>query len=360
MPKEFGADTLIFSDLHMEEKRQTYKKVFSLIEGWSKDKGNKGTVIFNGDLTDVGNKVPNRLIKDARQFFSKLEANGTDVHITLGNHDYHGFKSNYVPVILAEDVTAFSPKLHIADTLVTLKGGKRALFLPYKREEKELREAFQKVYEMAEKPNYVFFHNDIPGAQYPNGKRVKTDNPIVLCGNVMYFGGHIHKHQVLHSNKVVYVGSPYQVNFGEVGEEKGIIFLNSKTEQWKLFPVPGVPEFASVNLGLVWSTLMQNQANTDELKSKVVKNHVRVIGEIDYESWKAMDREKAISTIKEMGALSCVFQLDIKRERRRTLTMDTAAVSDADIMKEFVSQSETEMDKAELTHIGTEIWESAK
>lgn len=345
----------------MEEKRQTYKKLFEEIQKWAKVDSGRKTVICCGDLTDVGNRVSNKILKDAKRFFMELEELGVETHLILGNHDFQGSRGNYVPVLLTQKTHhPFVTQLHISPVVKNMRSGTKALFIPYYKEEDELKEVMKKLTTDGEE--IIFMHNDLPGAVYPNGRHVKGDDWLFEdfepdAKRPMVFSGHIHKHQVLRNGEVVYIGSPYQINFGEEGEEKGVILLNSKTKSWMRVSI-SAPEFKTVPIGYLVASRMGNPKIRKETEQLVFGNHVRLTGEIDYESWKSMDKQQGMKEILAMGAISCVFQLSIKRERRRSMTMDTSKVTDVEIIREFVDKSETEMDKATLTKIGEEIWES--
>lgn len=93
---------------------------------------------------------------------------------------------------------------------------------------------------------YIFAHTEISGLKMDNGmKIVGAVEPERFTGKRI-FSGHIHRRQ--ETKKVVYVGSPYHLSMGDVGDTKGIYVLDLKSGKLDFTENKFSPVFKKITL----------------------------------------------------------------------------------------------------------------
>lgn len=60
------------------------------------------------------------------------------------------------------------------------------------------------------------------------------------------FSGHFHLHQTL-PGQFVYVGSPLQFNFGDAGDERGIVIYDTESDTFRHIVNPHCHAFRKIN-----------------------------------------------------------------------------------------------------------------
>jgi DNA repair exonuclease SbcCD nuclease subunit len=79
------------------------------------------------------------------------------------------------------------------------------------------------------KAKYALMHTELSKMKMDNGMLITGGaNPEVFKG--LIFAGHIHRRQ--ESKKAIYVGSPYHLNKGDIGNKNGIYVLNFLTNKY--------------------------------------------------------------------------------------------------------------------------------
>ena len=83
------------------------------------------------------------------------------------------------------------------------------------------------------------------------------------------YAGHIHGHKefVSRSREFIFVGSPYQQNFGEIGVDNGFYVLDEKNRR-KFFPISNVPKHVRLKISEIL------KAGVDSFDFSVVKNNI--------------------------------------------------------------------------------------
>jgi len=80
--------------------------------------------------------------------------------------------------------------------------------------------------EYSSKAKYALMHTELTKMRLDNGRPITNGaNPEVFKGKI--FSGHIHRRQ--ESNNAIYVGSPYHLDKGDVGDVKGLYLLKVET-----------------------------------------------------------------------------------------------------------------------------------
>lgn len=123
---------------------------------------------------------------------------------------------------------------------------------------------------------YALMHDDISKMKFDNGMTiVGAVDAEKFSGRV--FSGHVHKRQ--ETEKVVYVGSPYHLEYSDVGNQKGIYVLNVATGDLEFVPNNYSPVFQKIPIEKFMNM-------TDDEKVRALKNNYTEIQYIDVDGEK--------------------------------------------------------------------------
>lgn len=224
---------LILSDLHLRE--ETADTVFGqvlpgVLEGARR--WNNHYIAILGDLFHYRYKIDAWLQNKLYDIFTEwVFTHNMHVRVLPGNHDQYNLEGRNALELLGEmsGVQVY--------TEATLDGD--GLWIPYRKDPQYTKWAIEKYGAKAlnkQMRRVCFLHNGIYGAfmndTYVDQEGIPpelfVDFDAVLCG-------HYHKRQSL--GNIHYIGSPYQINAGESGQDKGYAFWNGGklhyiTEQW--------------------------------------------------------------------------------------------------------------------------------
>lgn len=222
-------DNCIFiSDIHFgirsaSEEWQTnisdyfYKWFIPYVESEIKRLENNVCLIVLGDVFD-DRKNLNLAVNDmAIDIFSQL-AQLLPVYVLNGNHDL--YKRTNQGVTSLKSLKNISNLVLITEpTLISFVSKKTAIAIPYLG---DISKESQCLVDNA-KCNYAFMHTDIAKMKYDNGQNIIVGVDADAFGGNIY-SGHIHKRQSY--KNITYVGAPYQISRGDIGNKKGIYTLD--------------------------------------------------------------------------------------------------------------------------------------
>lgn len=116
-------------------------------------------------------------------------------------------------------------------------------------------------------PIVVLAHCDVAGARVKNGTLLNGLPCSAFKSSTLTLLGHIHLPQKLGTDEIYYVGSPFQQNFGEAGEDKrvAIVTLDSGTVALDWIPMTGFPTYANVS----WTDFKHNFSDMSENRYEV-------------------------------------------------------------------------------------------
>ena len=162
------------------------------------------------------------------------------VYFMTGNHDIYKKNDTDVNSLAA---FRFIPNVQIfEDPVVITNGNNKILVLPWigNGEKEEL-------IAKANKVDYIFAHTDIAGFKYDNGFHIRKGAKLKkLPGVKRLYSGHIHKRQE-HKDSI-YIGSPYSTKRSDIGNKKGLYFLNPNTNEQEFTPNILSPIFQRIPL----------------------------------------------------------------------------------------------------------------
>ena len=211
---------LFFSDLHLgvHQNSQTWHNICLDLAKWIKEvmESNKlDTIFFAGDVFHDRHEIGVNTLHTAKKFFDILR--DYQIHIIPGNHD--AFLSSTVEVnsveILAQD------NIHVYSNPTTIRVSEKFVtFCPWKTVVKELNKVDMLVghFEIA---NFRMNVNKICDHGDTSTDLLQKADAIVT--------GHFHfREQRNYENGqyVLYLGSPYEMDFGDREQQKGVSIIN--------------------------------------------------------------------------------------------------------------------------------------
>jgi DNA repair exonuclease SbcCD nuclease subunit len=207
------------------------KTVFPMLKSGSIDK-----IIQLGDLFDRRKYVNfSTLNAVRRRFLEPLADFRIPTEIIAGNHDTYWKNTsevNSLEEIIGKRYECI--RYHVLPSNVDVGFANRSLLLPWinSNNAKVSNEAIAKL----TRPDntYVFSHLEIngfesvPGVQFTGGVDRSNFNDLIVVS------GHFHIRQ--HQNNILYVGTPYDLNFSDRLVTKGIHVLDSEKKILKFIP----------------------------------------------------------------------------------------------------------------------------
>jgi len=201
---------IIFSDLHLCEK--TADTVFNQVlpglkEAALTDKDK--TLLCLGDFYHIRYKVDVDIQNKVFEYFTDLYNSRIEVLLLPGNHDQ----------INNAGGNALRPFDEIGNVCVFSEFASIDLgtFIPYRRDKLKIASYLKDTCTFGNSP--IFIHQGIQGFSM-NGSIVDKDGlDKSVFGDSLVICGHYHKRQTI--GNICYVGSPYQIDAGEAGQDKG-------------------------------------------------------------------------------------------------------------------------------------------
>jgi DNA repair exonuclease SbcCD ATPase subunit/DNA repair exonuclease SbcCD nuclease subunit len=218
----------IFSDIHFQPQGldRIIKTGDWIIEEFQRQ--GVQAVVCMGDALVTREAVDVVSQSAAINFFRKL-ADKWPVFLTLGNHDLNLKHSTSVSSLDGLDM---HPKIKVFREITPV--GDHFLFIPYYEDQSKIvafvQDFARQFPERAAKMT-VFGHLGINGAV--QNTRYKTTfsgavGPDVFAPFKATYSGHFHVFQRM-DHRVTYCGSPLQFNFGDAGDQRGIMVLDMDT-----------------------------------------------------------------------------------------------------------------------------------
>jgi len=290
--------TVVFSDLHLRERSEDVCfRVLSHIEELAL--GNDRSIVFCGDWWHLRYQVNVRLLNRVNELLTRWCGLGISMDFVPGNHDQVDYAgTNALSVFARESIRVWTEAGTRRHPISGLWG-----FVPYRRNRQVQLDLLNKV--LSEKPQVVFAHFGVLGSVMNNGMK-DTDGIRAEPHWPLLILGHYHKPQ---SNEHwMYAGSPYQTNYGEIGNTGGCLLLNA-----------GKASFIPIDVGapkhfiLEWDPSQQENPPTHPGQ---LRDHVR----IDIKATREMIVKGALKGVLDKHGFNeaqvNVIPVDVNREHK--------------------------------------------
>lgn len=267
----------VFSDIHigLSQDNSMWHSVVLEMADWIKEVyTNHGIndIIIPGDIFHNRSEIAVNTIAVAKQFFDKLK--DFNIYILVGNHDaYYRDRSDVNSVSLLEGWN----NIVIADQspLLIKAGSKVISMIPWGTP-----------IDMIPRTDICVGHFEINTFNMNSFKVCEhgVDSKSLLEKAPLVISGHFHSRCFRNYNQgtIAYVGSPYQQNFGDVDQERGIYILNLETNEFEFFENTKSPKHIKVYL----SKLKSKEQDSAFLTKQVPNNLVSFVVDEEIESEK--------------------------------------------------------------------------
>jgi len=334
----------IFSDIHIglgQDSSMWHDIVLDVAKWASKEYIQAGinAIIIPGDIFHNRNEISVNSVAVATEFFEILK--DFKLFISAGNHDsYYKDRSdiNSISILKGWKNIVIVDK----EPLILQAGEKTISLIPWGTDIKDI-------------PNtdICFGHFEI-NSFYMNSFKTcdhGLESKSLLNKAPLVISGHFHKkdHRKYKDGEIVYVGSPYQHNFGDCGDSRGIYILNINTNEFEYIENTVSPKHIKIFL----SKLKNGQQDTDFLKSNVKGNLISFI--IDEE---IANEKITLLSSKINSLLPKFFRIDYKsvnNELEKSTDVDYSMVDIEKNIEDFVESLDFKY-KTETTEYLTQIY----
>ena len=195
-------------------------------------------IVHLGDLFDNRNIIPINLLNYGMDIVEEI-SQIAPLHIIIGNHDLYSKSASEINSIRP---FKYIPNVKIYDSPKVLKfNNLDILMMPYI--EKRLDQI--KVIEENKNCDYLFCHSDLNGCKMHLSSAGHRNNDKIDIENFKSFkkvrSGHIH---LVQSNKAfTFVGSIFQMDRNDTGDQKGIFVIDTEDDSEEFFPNKVSPVF---------------------------------------------------------------------------------------------------------------------
>ncbi len=251
-----------FSDVHLGiyHDDKTWHDIILNFAKWASEfykQNNIQDIFIPGDIFHNRNEIGVETLYTAKQFFDYFK--DFNVYISAGNHDSFLKHESIINSISIFDGWN-NIKIIDKDSFTISTKNKKICFVPWGTPIKDI-------------PNcdIIFGHFEI-NSFYMNNYKVceKGINSSDLFKKAKFIvSGHFHKKDFREykNGKILYVGSPYQQNFGDVSDERGIYIIDLDSEQYTFYKNTTSPEHIKINL----SDLVDNKIDENKISKNIIK-----------------------------------------------------------------------------------------
>lgn len=171
-------------------------------------------LVIAGDFFDNRQHIDINVMNVGSQIMHKLSKE-VEVFILVGNHDIYKKKDTDITSLKLFEVF---DNVNVVYNLsqILLKGNKKMTLIPWVGDHKAETELLAK----HKNDDFIIMHTDISGLSFDNGREIIDGANISVIETGKIYSGHIHKRQ--ENDKVVYLGSPYQLRRSDIGNNKGV------------------------------------------------------------------------------------------------------------------------------------------
>lgn len=200
------------------------------IDQLKKDGFNPDTDILMqaGDWNHSRESVNVRLSNNSINIFNVLSRTfKKGIHIILGNHDVYYKDRNDVHSLREVDIIYNNIHIYEKPEILTINNKHRFLMLPWEHDNDVLSET---VSNHREKVDYILCHADIKDFKLNKWTKLESGlNRSSLSSFKKIYSGHIHIRQSY--KNMSYIGTPYHLDRGDIGNVKGYYKLNVESDE---------------------------------------------------------------------------------------------------------------------------------
>lgn len=310
---ELKGKTLVFTDCHLGLKNSSVSRLNIAVKVFKElllaiKKESISNIIFCGDAFHDRRAIDVNVLNIGYRLFSAL-AKYTKVYLIVGNHDCH-FKSQ--TDVNSVNIFADNPNIVVVSAAEEVSiNGQKALFVPWLADlEKYEKNSFDLMFghfdindkyliasyiednsknvsasenlamqitsdellcdKFNENTDLTEEINTVQSTQRKSNELIGDFIEIVRQGGVIYSGHiHLHKEFVSKGRQFVFVGAPYQQNFGEMNSEDGYYILDEHNCR-TFVPITSVPSYKKIIMSEIVKVGLDNY-DFSFVKGNIVK-----------------------------------------------------------------------------------------
>ncbi len=299
-------------------------------------------VIHCGDLFDNRNQIPVEVISTVIDIFEEI-GQILPVHMLIGNHDISNKSTNDVN---SPKSIKFIPNitLYEATTKITI-GNRDILMMPWVEHKNEQISLLRKYSGC----DYLFCHSDLNGAKlhlksvaHKNRDKIEVEE---FSGYKKVFSGHIHL--VQRNSNFTFVGSPYEMDRNDIGNQKGVFILDFSDMTEKFIPNIISPRFEKLSILTEQDVENLGDIDTNNYIDLYISNSL-LIGN--------RKLRRKLEKIFETGGFSSVEYIDDLNESKSVETEIEKELKES----EFTTESSTEFESIIKSYIQQQSYDSDK
>jgi len=281
----------LLSDVHWGKSRDSDIKINVLIEyfNWYLDilkEQNIDTIFFLGDWFDNRNLISVKTQNQAYDILKQLSDNNIKVYMIVGNHDAYFKNTIHINSIKPfSDIKNIFPIQELTEITFN-SNDKKGLLCPWDTFDSN---------NINSKYDIMFGHFEFQGAYLNDsvsfGNISVSDlleiSPLVFCGHY-----HIRNEYIKKNGKLITVGCPVELDWGDYNNEKGIYIVDMNTLNISYIKNDKSPK----HIKLYWSKVKENIEDFSLVKN----NYIKFVIDCEYNFEHIM---KIINEINALGPL---------------------------------------------------------
>jgi DNA repair exonuclease SbcCD nuclease subunit len=263
--------TALITDLHFgcHGNSEQWHKIMLDFAKWLAKKlvdTNVSKICILGDFFDNRNEIGVQTLHVASQFMDIL--NDFDITIIAGNHDMFYKNRNDVHSI---GIFSGRKNVRIIDDITTETiGTTTATYIPWGCDMSGI-----------QKSDIIFGHLELNGFYMMLGKAAegKVDPQNLLDKADLIFSGHFHlrdERKFAQNKKIIYIGSPYQLNWGEVSNIPGFYVLDFDDKSYQFFENDISPRHIKMNSSNIDSEVIKNNIISIEFNDETEEEQLKI------------------------------------------------------------------------------------
>lgn len=203
------------------------------------------TLIIPGDIFDNRVSLNVKTVDATRSLFVDMLDVFDNIYIIAGNHDlYYNTTTDVNSISFLHDIDR--NKIHIIDfPRLELIDNKKFVMIPWIVNDKKFKDFIQE-----ETGDFLIGHFDLYGFKM-NGASGYSEHGYdtsIFKNFKKVITGHYHSRSVrkVDGTEFVYVGTPYQMNRGDIGEQRGFMILDTDTMEHEFIDNIVSPKFVKM------------------------------------------------------------------------------------------------------------------
>jgi DNA repair exonuclease SbcCD nuclease subunit len=335
---------LMYSDLHLRDERKddcalVLDKVIETAQKIQDKTKREVTILNGGDTFNTRGLIRTSCFDLFYKKCEQMHSKGFKKIIIVGNHDQEDKAGDTHPMRVFTKWKGW----HVVDKPVELPEYPKSIFFPY----------------MSVGAIGAFFDSDESGSQWKGfdafvhwGVRGAKRNDYNVDSDGVptewlkrfraVYSGHYHYRSVYQN--VQYIGSPMQQNFGEMGQDKGLLLLDQKSGKSSFLGLRGLPQHREIEI-VDGDIVKHEKFSEKDFLRVIVKGDVETAAKVTH-GWIAERFKAADVKIERQVSEKHYSRLNLKSED---------ILNQSQIMTKYVDFIETKLDKKRIMSVGQDF-----